>query len=93
MQKQPFRGVIKKRCSENMQQIYRRTPMPKCDFNKVALQYGNEKFNDKKNYAILLLCNIKLLKDSPRFANNFYKFTPFLVPRYLYKKSSLPFLF
>ena len=31
-----------KRCSENMQQIYRRTPMPKCDFNKVALQlYGN----------------------------------------------------
>ena len=27
-----------KRCSENMQQIYRGTPMPKCDFNKVALQ-------------------------------------------------------
>ena len=27
-----------KRCFENMQQIYRRTPMPKCDFNKVALQ-------------------------------------------------------
>ena len=26
------------RCSENMQQIYRRTPMPKCDFNKVAVQ-------------------------------------------------------
>ena len=26
------------RCYENMQQIYRRTPMPKCDFNKVALQ-------------------------------------------------------
>ena len=24
------------RCSENMQQNYRRTPMPKCDFNKVA---------------------------------------------------------
>ena len=23
-------------CSENMQQIYRRTPMPKCDFNKVT---------------------------------------------------------
>ena len=28
-QKQPFRGVLSKRCSENMQQIYRRTPMPK----------------------------------------------------------------
>ena len=27
-----------KRCSENMQQIYRRTPMPKSDLNKVALQ-------------------------------------------------------
>ena len=26
-----------KRCSENMQQIYRRTLLPKCDFNKVAL--------------------------------------------------------
>ena len=37
-QKQPPRGVLRKRCSENMQQIYRRTPMPKCDFNKVALQ-------------------------------------------------------
>ena len=37
-QKQPPRGVPRKRCSENMQQIYRGTPMPKCDFNKVALQ-------------------------------------------------------
>ena len=35
-QKQPSRGVLKKRCSEDMQLIYRRTPMPKCDFNKVA---------------------------------------------------------
>ena len=38
VQKQPFRGVPRKRCSENMQQIYRRTSLPKCDFNKVALQ-------------------------------------------------------
>ena len=30
-QKQPPKGVSRKRCSENMQQIYRRTPMPKCD--------------------------------------------------------------
>ena len=37
-QTQPFRVVLSKRCSENMQQIYRRTPRPKCDFNKVALQ-------------------------------------------------------
>ena len=34
-QKQPSRGVLSKRSSENMQQIYRRTTMPKCDFNKV----------------------------------------------------------
>ena len=32
------RDILRKRCSENTQQIYRRTPMPKCDFNKVARQ-------------------------------------------------------
>ena len=32
-QKQPPRGVPRKRCSENMQQIYRRTPTLKCVFN------------------------------------------------------------
>ena len=37
IQKQPPRGVPRKSYSENMQQIYRRTPMPKCNFNKVAL--------------------------------------------------------
>ena len=31
VQKQPSGGVHRKRCSENMQQIYRRAPMPKCD--------------------------------------------------------------
>ena len=35
-QKQTSRGVPRKRCSENMQQIYRRKPMAKCDFNKFA---------------------------------------------------------
>ena len=38
LQKQPSRGVLKKRCSENMLQIYWRTPIPKCDFNKVSMQ-------------------------------------------------------
>ena len=38
LQKQPSRGVPRKKCSENVQQIYRRTLMPKCDFNKVAKQ-------------------------------------------------------
>ena len=40
--KQPFRGVLLKRCSENMQQTYRRTPMSKCDLNKVAKQLWSE---------------------------------------------------
>ena len=38
LQKQPPREVLNKRCSKNMQQSYGRTPMPKCDFNKVAKQ-------------------------------------------------------
>ena len=38
MQKQSSRGVLWKRCSENMQQRYRRTPMPKCDFKKVFVE-------------------------------------------------------
>ena len=37
-QKQPFIGVLIKKCSENMQEIYSRTPMPKCDYNKIDLQ-------------------------------------------------------
>ena len=35
----PFRGVLRKICFESTQQIYRRTPMPKRDFNNVALQF------------------------------------------------------
>ena len=38
VQKQPSSGVLKKRGSKIMQQIYRVTRMSKCDFNKVALQ-------------------------------------------------------
>ena len=36
-QKQTTRGVLRKKFSKNMQ-IYRRTLMPKCDFNKVTSQ-------------------------------------------------------
>ena len=36
--KQPFRGVLKKSFSVNMQQMYRRTPMQKSDFNIVGKQ-------------------------------------------------------
>ena len=31
LQKQPSGGVLKKRCSENLPQIYRRRPIPKYD--------------------------------------------------------------
>ena len=37
-QKQPLICVLRKRCSKNIQQVYMRTPMSKCDFNNVALQ-------------------------------------------------------
>ena len=37
-QKQLSRAILTKRCSENMQQIYRRTLMPKCGFSENALQ-------------------------------------------------------
>ena len=36
-QKQPSRSILRKKCSENIKQIYLRTPMPKCDFNKVLV--------------------------------------------------------
>ena len=35
-QKQPSRGVLRKRSSKKMLQIYRKTPMPNCSFNKFA---------------------------------------------------------
>ena len=38
VQRQPSKCVLKKRCSENMQQTYRETPVPKRDFNKVTKQ-------------------------------------------------------
>ena len=36
--KAAVRVVLKKRFSENMQHIYRRIPILKCDFNKAAMQ-------------------------------------------------------
>ena len=36
LHKQPSIDVLTKWCLENMQQVYRRTPMPKFDFDKVS---------------------------------------------------------
>ena len=44
LQKQPSRGVLRKNCSENMQQISRRTPMPKCVF-ETTLRHGCSSVN------------------------------------------------
>ena len=38
-QKQSSRGVSRQRCFENMQQIYRRTLMLKCDFKKLQSDF------------------------------------------------------
>ena len=40
--KQPPRGVLKKRCSKNIQQVYWRIPMPKY---QIALRYGYSPVN------------------------------------------------
>ena len=47
IKKQPSRGVLRKRCSENMQQIYRRTPFRSAisikllyNFIEIGLQHG-----------------------------------------------------
>ena len=42
LQKQLPRGVLSKTCSENMQQIDRRTPIPKCNF---TLRHGSSPVN------------------------------------------------
>ena len=40
-QRQPSRAVLRKRCCENMQQIYRRTHMPKCDlFGHISVSFS-----------------------------------------------------
>ena len=67
-QKQPSRGALRKRCSENMQQIYRRTPMRKCDFNKVAKQiaeYFQNTFSQEHPWtaAFIFIFSLKFTND------------------------------
>ena len=43
VQKQLCQGVLMRNCSENMPQIYKRTPKQKCGFNRVAFYlHGND---------------------------------------------------
>ena len=75
-QKQPSKGVFRKRCSENMQQIYRRAPMPKCDFNKVAKHIFRTPFSMNISGRLLLNSNIHMHLYLYRFltftSNGFY---------------------
>ena len=43
-------GVLRKSCSEDMQQVYRRTPLPKFNFNEVATLL--------KSHFVLQICCI-----------------------------------
>ena len=80
--KQPPRGVFKKIYSENMQQIYSRRPMPKCDFNKVALQLAIKFFLLHifgalflKNTSGWLLLIFLIYRRSTRCSNNLHDFS------------------
>ena len=65
-QKHPDRDVLIKRCSENMQQIYMRMSMWKCNFNKVALQlYGNHTSAWGVicwRFIIFIVCHLPVIK-------------------------------
>ena len=70
LQKQPFRGVHRKRCSENMQQIYRRTPMPKCDSNKVGLKF----YRNHTSAWMLVNKDLKSQKNQESYSENAFFF-------------------
>ena len=54
MQKQPSRGALSEKCSENMQRMYRRTPIPKFNFNKIAKQLFQITFRQGRSPVNLL---------------------------------------
>ena len=91
-QKQPPRVVPWERCSENMLQINRRTTMPKCDFNKVALQRIKiddvTRKNDSRDISWYLdICKGKLLK-LVNLTNLFQTLYPRLVNPWINNPSS-----
>ena len=53
------------RCFENIQQNYRRTPMPKCDFNKVAKElYRNRTLHECSSVNLLHIFRTPFLKNA-----------------------------
>ena len=56
-QKQPFRGVLKKRCSENIQKIYRRPSPSPCDIIGGRGSYGaGGLFIPPPTFSKIILC-------------------------------------
>ena len=66
VQKQRFRRVLRKKCFENLQQIFRRIPMSKCDFNKLTTD-----FNFNQQISIVIGRNNLFFRSSLR---NFLRF-------------------
>ena len=69
-QKQPSRLILTKRCSEKMQQIHRRIPMPKCNFNEVAKQ------DHKSDLSYLSVWNATYIKSYITFCFKQVKHVP-----------------
>ena len=64
--KQPYKGVLKKRCSKNVQQIYKTTPTPKGDFKKVAKQlYRNDTSTWMFSLNLLYIFRTLFSKNTP----------------------------
>ena len=80
-QKQPSRGVLKERSSGNMQQIYRRAPMRKCNFSKTEktrrmkkTDWWNSFFTKFLNYSCLWRSTLgKFCAHKPVIQNDNYK--------------------
>ena len=76
-QKQTSRGVLTKRCSENMWKIYWSTPTPKCDFTKVA----NRQLYLNQTSAWVFSC-----KFAAYFQNTTFKNTTMRLPQTVWIK-------
>ena len=81
LEKQPFRSISIKRCSENMQKNNWRPPMQKCDFNKVALLYTSTRVFSSKFVVYfqntsrgLLLHQVTEIQNQPEIITSAEKF-------------------
>ena len=75
-QKQPCRDVLRKRCSENMKQIYSRTPMPKCDFkSNFSLDFfkKNKQTNICNRFKKCKICFLDFLEEQAVLESLFNK--------------------